>query len=179
MTNIRLKSISESQDVETITGWKEAQKNEVTENEFLKVANYSGRDHGRTPMQWDASANAGFSKAMPWMTVNPNKEHIHVAEQHSNHDSILNYFKKMREIRKSNPVFVYGSYEPVEIGNENLFTFYRVLDKEKFMIVLNFSSEKVNLSSDTLPDSSRRVIGNYSQTNRTSIQPWEANVFKL
>jgi oligo-1,6-glucosidase len=179
MTNIQLRSINESRDVETITGWKEVQKRGVSEEEFLKLANYSGRDHARTPMQWNDSIHAGFSEATPWMTVNPNKEHIHVSAQQVDQNSILSYFKRMRGIRKLNPVLVYGSYEPVEFGNEKLFAFYRILNKEKFLIVLNFSSENINLSSDTLPDLNRRVIGNYTQTDRSSIQPWEANLFKL
>lgn len=180
MTNIQLHSVSESRDVETITGWKEARKRGLTENEFLKAANYAGRDNARTPMQWDTSTHAGFTETIPWMKVNPNKENIHVANQQSDPDSVLTYFKRMRAIRKSHPALVYGHYEPFETGFENLFTYYRTLGKEKFLIVINFSKEKINLSSDILQRKGEsRVIGNYSHMESGIIQPWEANVFKV
>jgi len=180
MTNTQLNSVSESRDVETITGWKEAQKRGLTEQEFLRAANYSGRDNARTPMQWDSSSHAGFTEATPWMKVNPNKETIHVNSQQSDPDSVLTYFKKMRAVRKSHPALVYGDYESFETGSENLFTFYRVMGKEKYLIVLNFSAEKINLSSDILQmDMVERVIGNYNDSKYETIRPWEANMYKL
>lgn len=180
MTNIQLNSVSESQDVETVTGWKEAQNRGLSEKEFLKAANYAGRDNARTPMQWDAGPHAGFSKTTPWMKVNPNQETIHVAGQQDDPDSVLNYFIKMREVRRLNPVLVYGTYEPLETGIEKLFTYYRMDGKEKFMIVLNFSEEKINLSSEDLPwKTGTRVVGNYDQREWFTLQPWEARVYKL
>jgi len=180
MTNIQLNSVSESRDVETITGWKEAQKRGLTEKEFLVAANYAGRDNARTPMQWDNTMHAGFTETTPWMKVNPNKETIQVASQQANHNSVLAYFKAMRAVRKSNPTLVYGNYEPFETGFENLFSYYRTMDKEIFLIVLNFSGEKINLSSNILQlNMESRIIGNYDHTESETIQPWEANVYKL
>jgi oligo-1,6-glucosidase len=180
MTNVQLNSVSESRDVETITGWQEAQKRGVSEKEFLRAANYAGRDNARTPMQWDSSVHAGFTASTPWMSVNLNKESIHVAGQQSDPDSVLAYFKRMREVRKFHPALVYGQYESFETGFQNLFTYYRTMDKEKFLIVLNFSEEKINLSTDILHLKGRlRIIGNYSHTESGIIQPWEANVFKI
>lgn len=180
MTNIQLTSVAESRDVETQTGWKEAQRRGVTEQEFLKAANYAGRDNARTPMQWNSSLHAGFTTSTPWMKINQNKEIIHVATQQSDPDSVLAYFKRMREVRRVHPALVYGQYEPFETGFENLFTYYRTMGKEKFLIVLNFSREKINLSSDILQlKEESRVIGNYSLMESGIIQPWEANVFKV
>lgn len=180
MTNIQLNSVSESRDVETITGWKEAQKLGASEKEFLVAANYAGRDNARTPMQWDNSNHAGFTETTPWMKVNPNHETVHVVSQQSNHNSILTYFKAMRAVRRSHPTLVYGNYEPFETGFENLFTYYRTMNKEIFLIVLNFSGEKINLSSNILQlNMESRIIGNYNHTEPGIIQPWEANVYKL
>lgn len=179
MTNIKLKSILESKDVETQTGWREGQQRGLTEEEFLKVANQSGRDNARTPMQWNDSPYAGFSDTTPWMAINPNANYIHVEAQQADPFSILNYFRRMVQVRKTHAALVYGEFKPFETRREKLFTYYRILEQEKYLIVLNFSGEKINLSPEILPTGSHRIIGNYEQTKSGVVLPWEANLFKL
>lgn len=179
MTNIKLKAIGESQDVETQTGWREAQQRGLTEDSFLKVANQSGRDNARTPMQWSDSPHAGFSDTTPWMTINPNANTIHVEAQQSDPYSILNYFRKMVQVRKTHIALVYGEFKPFETTHEKLFTYYRILGQEKYLIVLNFSDQKINLSSEILATGSHRIIGNYEQTESGTVLPWEANLYQV
>ncbi len=178
MTNIKLNSIDESKDIETLTGWKEATRKGVSEEQFLKIANYSGRDNARTPVQWDSSAGAGFSDGKPWMKINPNKTWISVASQLTDSESILTYFKRMVKLRKSNPLLVYGDYSPLETGNERLFVFSRELDKEKWVIVLNLSAESTNFPI-MLSTSKERMIGNYNTEDEGTVRPWEAVVYKI
>lgn len=179
MTNTHLSSVSESKDIETQNGWREAQNRGIKEDDFLKAANYAGRDNARTPMQWSSKLNGGFTQGEPWMSVNENTLDINVeAEQHDSH-SILNYFRQMTAFRKANPILTYGGYQPLEEAPDSLFLYFRESDKEKLMIVLNFSDQVTNLPNLVRPMISERLIGNYSDPgNADHVRAWEAVVYR-
>ena len=177
MTNFLLNHVSDSRDIETVAGWKEAQEKGMSEAAFLCIANVSGRDSARSPMQWDDSDHAGFTTGTPWMGANKNKDQINVAKEESNPDSVLNYFRRMISVRKRNSVLTYGDYEPIEDGDSPLFIFRRVLDKERWTIILNFSSEIVKLPLVVSTDM-KRVISNYSMSPEGVAKPWQALVYK-
>ena len=177
MTNTKLDAISESKDIETLNGWREAQKRGISEIEFLKVANYSGRDNARTPMQWNASTHGGFTKGNAWMEVNANKATINVEAQYSEEDSILNYFRRMLGLRKENQVLTYGRYLPIETEHGNLFVYTREMEKEKVLIMLNFSDQTVKFPIEDL-QLYQRLIGNYEELDSSLLRPWEAVVLK-
>ena len=178
MTNANLTAIDESKDIETITGWREAKNRGVSESDFLKVANYAGRDNARTPMQWNAGVEGGFTNGKPWMNVNPNVSSINVETQQRDQNSILNYFTQMVAIRKSNPVLTYGKYTPQETAHEKLFVFNRELGKENVLIMLNFSDHTVKFQKIGFGIKDR-LIGNYVDIDTEQIRPWEALVFKV
>ena len=177
MTNTKLNAVSESKDIETLNGWIEAKKRGVTEVEFLKAANYSGRDNARTPMQWGAGRKGGFTTGNGWMEVNPNTSNINVETQIVDDQSILNYFRKMVSLRKTNPVLTYGSYQPIETGPDYVFSFVRQMEKEKVMIMLNFSDHTVKFPIED-PHISKQLIGNYGDNEKSALRPWEAVIFK-
>jgi oligo-1,6-glucosidase len=175
MTNTKLKAVADSKDIETHNGWRDAQKRGISEEQFLSLANYSGRDNARTPMQWDDSVLGGFTSGQPWMDLNPNKARINVVAQMDDPNSILNYFRSMASLRKMHPALTYGSYEPIETKDERLFAYYRQQGKEKYQIVLNFSNEN---STFPIPQNRQRLIGNYADVS-SSLRPWEAMIYKL
>jgi len=178
MTNTRLNSVAESQDIETQNGWREAQKVGTSENEFLKAVNYAGRDNARTPMQWNPGEQAGFTTGIPWMPLNPNHNRIHVHAQEDETNSILNYFRAMTQLRKAHPVLTYGAYRPFDTGNDSLFLFFRERQQEKMLIVLNFSNQVANLPNQVIPFLTNRLIGNYPEgKSPQELQPWEARIY--
>lgn len=177
MTNTKLNSVSESKDIETLNGWLEAQKRGVSEKDFLKAANYSGRDNARTPMQWSSGREGGFTTGKGWMDVNPNTALINVEAQIVDDQSILNYFRKMVALRKANPVLTYGSYRPIETGLDYVFTFTRQMEKEKVMIMLNFSDHTVKFPIEDA-QIYQQLIGNYEDPDRSRLRPWEAIILK-
>jgi oligo-1,6-glucosidase len=176
MTNTELQSVSESKDIESLTGWEVAREQGITEAQFLKAANYAGRDNARTPMQWNSEPEAGFSTGDPWMMVNKNHAWLNVDDQENNSSSILNYLRSLTTLRKANPVFSYGSYQELE-SNSNLFAYYRQWQQEKMLIVLNFSDEVTNLPHEVQRLSKVKLIGNYSVSDQ--VNPWEAAVYKV
>lgn len=179
MTNTHLSFVNESKDIETINGWHEAQKKGILEEDFLKAANYAGRDNARTPMQWNSELNGGFTVAEPWMNVNKNFTKINVNDQQDDPASILNYFRKMAGFRKENEVLTYGSYQPLEDAPDSLFLYFRENAKEKLLIVLNFSDQVVNLPDRVRANISERLMGNYTDGDRgEKVRAWEAIIYR-
>ncbi|PWH11195.1 glucohydrolase [Bacteroidetes bacterium SCGC AAA795-G10] len=177
MTNVKYPSIDYYDDVETRNAWKEAEEQNKDMDIFLKAVHKQSRDNARTPLQWDNSRNAGFSSSKPWLDVNKNYNTINVELQQDNPDSILNYYREIIRIRKNNSTLIYGDFLDLEPNNEKLFI-YKRWDKQKtFIIVLNFSDDKILCDLNDL-SSMILVIGNYKKSAYgESMDPWEARVY--
>lgn len=174
MTNTELNAVSESRDIETLNGWREAKEKGISESDFIKLANYAGRDNARTPMQWNNKATGGFTEGEPWMLVNPNTAKINVEDQTNSASSILYYFRAMVKLRKQHEVLSVGKYEPIDDPQEQLFAFWRTLGREKMLVLLNFSDKVLNFP---IPASAKRLIGNYDVGILNELRPWEAVVY--
>ena len=105
------------------------------------------RDNARTPMQWVATAHAGFTsaKSTPWMTANPNFTEVNAESQVNDPDSPFSYWKAMLAMRKKyKDIVVYGNFEMLDEMNDKVLAYLRQSDKGDQMLVLcNFSPEKV------------------------------------
>ncbi|MEI6950553.1 alpha-glucosidase [Paraflavisolibacter sp. H34] len=144
MRNIRFDRIGEYRDLSTINGYQHLKSKGGDTAAFLEKQAFIGRDNARTPFQWDASAQAGFTTATPWLKVNPDYPTVNAAAQEKDPHSVLHYFRKMVGLRKSRPVLVYGSYELLDGANEKVYAYTRTLGGEKVLVLLNFSPDKVN-----------------------------------
>jgi len=179
MTNLTLEHISESHDIETITGWQVARKRGVSESDFLRIANRCGRDSARSPFQWTAAPNAGFTTGNPWMMVNPNHRQINAGQQEQEPGSVLNYFRSAVQFRKKHPALREGDMHFVEFPQEQIIAFTRVLAEENLLVVLNFSNQPVTLETARLPSPAVWLFGNYPRATGAEWQPWQAAIFKI
>jgi oligo-1,6-glucosidase len=143
MSNIKFDNIEDYRDIETLNYYKKLQNENGDLDYFLQGQKISARDNGRTPFQWDNSKNAGFSNATPWLKVNPNYKKVNVAAEEKDPNSILNYFRKMVNLRKALPELVYGKYQLLDKENKNVYAYTRTLDKKKVLVVLNFSKTTI------------------------------------
>ena len=155
MTNLpRSWSIEEYKDVYTTNYYNEFKKKygddadfKQKEKQLMDVINMVARDHSRSPVQWNASANAGFTSGKPWMKVNDNYTDINVKEQQHNPNSLLKFYQKMLKLRKEyKDLFIYGSFEILDYNNDKSFTFIKeIMDAKspKAYVVLNFSNDVV------------------------------------
>ena len=109
---------------------------------FLAAQKIAARDNGRTPFQWDRTANAGFTTGVPWLKVNPNYTTVNVAGDDAAANSCLNYFRKLAQLRKSNPALIYGKYELLDKDNPDVYTYTRELNGTKMLVLLNFRGTK-------------------------------------
>ena len=117
------------------------------------------RDHARTPFQWSAENNAGFTAGTPWLKVNPNYTRVNLAEQRGREDSVYNFYRRLIALRKD-PLFaetiVYGRTEPWQREKENFLSYFRRGDRS-ILVAANFSGEAMDVS---LPDGSFEVLLN-------------------
>jgi oligo-1,6-glucosidase len=184
MTNYPFKSIEEFNDIAVRNAWKASvEMGKVSAESFLANICRTSRDNARTPMQWDGSAQGGFTTgAKPWLAVNPNYTQINAAQETSDPKSVYNYYRRMIELRGGAPALVYGDYADLDAVNPNIFAYTRTLGKEKYLVVLNFSS---NAQSYTLParlKAGQAATGNLEtheeHTATLHLEPWEARIYR-
>lgn len=180
MTNVAFDSISDYRDVETLNYYKEALAAGISEVEAMKSIHYMSRDNARTPMQWSAGRNAGFSEACPWIGVNPDHVAVNVENEESDTASVLNFTRAMIRFRKGHPVLAYGSFKLLAREDPRLFAFLREGEGERLLVEINMSGDFTEgaaegLSATTLL-TGHGVAG--AATPRT-LGPWEARISAL
>lgn len=138
------------------------------------------RDNGRTPFQWNNTANGGFTNAEPWLKVNKNYKTLNAAAQEKDPNSVLNYFRKMVKLRKNNPVLIYGKYTLLDKDNPNVYAYTRELDDKKMLILLNFTSKNAAVKTGINTTKAKVLITNYSKPAKTTtLRPYEAVIIEL
>ena len=179
MTNPGFTKIDDYRDMPTLNEYRHLINTGGDIPKFMKEIQFSCRDNGRTPFQWDSSANAGFTTGTPWIKLNPNYKTINVAAEENDPNSCLNYFRKMVKLRRDNLVLVYGKYQMLDKSNPNVYAYTRELNGEKFLIMLNFTSNPAvtNIGMDV--GNAKLVIDNYGTTSAIGLRPYEAAVYEL
>lgn len=177
MTNVAHSSIECYDDVETRNAWKAAEAAGKDMNKFLKAVHWQSRDNARTPMQWNASENAGFTTGKPWIPVNKNYPTINVETAEKEANSILHYYRKMIAFRKANTTLVYGDFDDLLPEHPQLYC-YRRWDKEaNFLLVHNFSDTPTSWEKPS--GNYEFVLGNYSNEKQALLAPWESRIYRL
>ena len=181
MTNTVFNSVDDFRDLESVNAYRELVESGLYTDEdmFPKIAHKS-RDNARTPMQWDASENAGFTTGKPWIAVNPNYKKINVADQLKREDSVFHYYQKLIRLRKENEIIVYGNYELLLPEDENIFAYIRTLDNQKLLVVCNFSKSEQKFDFSGY-ENAKVLISNYNRDARKDgiLKPYEATVLLL
>ena len=148
--------------------------------EFMKSIAFSCRDNGRTPFQWNSSANAGFTTGTPWIKVNRNYTTINKAAQEKDPNSVLNYFRKIVKLRKDNLALVYGKYTLLDKTNPDVYAYTREMDGKKLLILLNFRNKPGAANTGIDMAKAKMLIDNYPEpSNNGQLKPYEAAVYEL
>lgn len=184
MTNIKIDNVEEYEDVEVKGRYNDIviRDKAVTEKEFLDGCNKESRDNNRTTMQWDDSINGGFNKGTDvWFKVNPNYKSINVKSEEKDPKSILNYYKKMIHLRKSEEyknIFTYGSFEEFDLNNDNLFLYTREYEGRKVHILANMRGNNEVLKHSICI--TKNLLSNYDDIKEEieELRPYEAIVFE-
>ena len=179
MTNVKFNDINEYDDIRSINEYNQLINQGMSPKDALEHIWNTSRDNTRTPMQWDDSLNAGFSKSNPWIHVNPNYKYINVKEQ------LLNFYKKMIKIKKSSECLIYGKYNLILEDDTNIFAYERILNDEKFLVICNLKSESSNYKYEKLTlKYENLILSNYNvdahkDLNNFELKPWEARLYKI
>lgn len=149
MQNAKWNNVDEWDDISTIDQYQVAREAGLSDEEALEVCAKMSRDNARTPMQWSAGKNAGFTSGTPWLKVNSLYKEINVESQETQPDSVLNYYRKLLALRKSpeyKEVFTYGVFESAYEQTENVMAYYRVDGEKRVLIAANFGENSIELS---------------------------------
>ena len=141
MKNCKMESIDEYNDIDTKNQYKIALEAGLDEEAAMNVCLKHSRDNARTPMQWSAGENAGFTTGKPWLKVNPDYKERNVEAEEKDQSSVLSYYKELLALRKSEDyreVFTYGDFVPAYEGEEMLLAYYRQDEKKKILVAANF-----------------------------------------
>ena len=137
-----------------------------------------GRDNARTPMQWSAGENAGFTTGEPWIMLNPNYTGINAETEESDPDSVLNYYRALIALRNSTPALLYGDWRELLPESCQVVAYTRGLDGEEYAVLCNLSRKSATLPC-RLGDFGEPVLSNMpADPAADTLRPYEAQVLK-
>jgi oligo-1,6-glucosidase len=187
MTNVRFDTIEDYKDIEILNMYRE----KVIENgedvqKVMESIYVKGRDNARTPIQWDDSEHAGFTTGQPWLKVNPNYKEINAKNAIADPNSVFHYYRKLIQLRKENPIMVYGSYDLLHPDHEQIYSYVRKYEGQTLLVILNFSGEQPVFElpghityTDKQLFISNYEVGNAEDINEIELKPYEARVYLL
>lgn len=177
MTNVQY-DIEDYKDCEIINMYHERLEKGYSKDEIMKSIYAKGRDNARTPMQWDDSANAGFTTGTPWIKVNDNYDKINANSQVDDPDSIFSCYKKLVQLRKDYPVFVDGKFTLLLEDDENIFAYSRKNEEKTMLVVCNFFDKEIPMPLAKECEGMEVLISNYKDTSDMSVlRPYEARMY--
>ena len=176
MTNAYFKSIDDYKDIEAINACKEyTESGLMTEEEMLNCLKMVSRDNARTPMQWDDSANAGFTTGTPWISVNKNYTQINAKAALEDKDSVFYYYQKLIQLRHENEIIVEGVFHGLLEDNDDIYAYERTLGDEKLVVACNFTNKEVPCDLFEGKEG-EELITNYKNHVAGVLQPYETRV---
>jgi oligo-1,6-glucosidase len=184
MTNSPFETVDEFRDIESLNEYAVLTGSGLaTPAEALTALRLMSRDNARTPMQWDAGPWAGFSTTQPWIQVNPNYPEINASAALADPDSIFHHYRKLIEVRHTEPAVVHGGFHMLLPHDEQVYAFLRRLGRVELLVLGNFSSADAIVD---LPDaaewaSSALLIGTPPEPDSAAplvLRPWEGRVYR-
>ncbi|MFC0141122.1 alpha,alpha-phosphotrehalase [Erwinia mallotivora] len=164
MTNPGFSDISQYRDVESLNTWTALRNAGKSEADVLAILASKSRDNGRTPMQWDSSASAGFTTGEPWLGCAQNYPQVNVAQATANPDSVFYTYRRLIALRKELPVLTHGDYEDLAPAHPSLWCYQRRWQGQRLLVVANLNRQPLALSGENiaLSSSAQPVIANYN-----------------
>ena len=187
MTNVSFPNIEDYDDIETRNMYQHrVHELKMDPKKVMDSIHEQSRDNGRTPMHWDDSENAGFTKGTPWLKLNPNYGEINAKQALADQNSIFYHYQKLIKLRKELPIVVHGDYQLILEEHSRLFCYLRQLEDETLLVINNFyeTDEVFELPQNIKAQQFEVLISNYNHENLTDIsqiklRPYESVVIKL
>lgn len=178
MTNPHFSRITDYRDVESLNMFAELRANGREPEELLAILASKSRDNGRTPMQWDASHNAGFTEGEPWIGVCDNYETVNARAALDDPDSVFYTYQSLISLRKTLPVLTWGDYEDLLPEHPSLWCYRRHWQGQTLIVAANLSHERQQWQPDPVTGVWRVALSNYeevsSRPDALLLRPFEA-----
>jgi len=186
MTNVKWFNIEAYQDIETRNMYAQAVLQQGQPHSSVMASIHAkSRDNARTPMQWSASLNAGFTEGTPWLALNDNFSQVNAVQALADAESVFHHYRQLIALRKAWPVLVEGEFELLLLKHPALFAFTRRFNDVQLLVLCNFSAQFQGLPLKSLPDFSTAtpLIGNLPAPEWAmapdTLAAWEARVYLM
>ena len=179
MTNVAFPDISDYRDIDTLNAWNEMTGElGVSPEHMLACIHRRSRDNARTPMQWSAAPNAGFTTGTPWIGVNPNYVTINAEAQENDPDSVLCFYRRLIALRRELPIITEGDYTLLLADHPQVFAYQRSWQGQRLYVICSFSAQTFD-APEILPYcGGRLLLCNYAPDGDTqTLRPYEARVY--
>ncbi len=181
MTNAGFTRIDEYVDLESLNHFRDALARGLREDDVLRALAAKGRDNARTPMQWDAGEHAGFSTGTPWLPANANRDVINAEDAVADPDSVFHHYRRLIELRHSDPVVVDGRFELLLPEHPQVWALTRTLGERVLLVLANWSSEPATIDSEDVPEltGSEVLLPTHPPPYGPTLRPWESRIHRL
>ncbi|MGA8978506.1 MAG: alpha-amylase family glycosyl hydrolase, partial [Pedococcus sp.] len=183
MTNVPFPSSEDFLDIESVNYYRMAIESGSDAEAVLGNLRLGSRDNARSPMQWDTSEHGGFTTGTPWFATNPNFTQINAAAQVADDDSVFHHYRRVIELRHTEPAVGHGDFHMLAAGHPTLYAFTRAHEGVELLVVANFSGDELAL--DVLDDldgwaDSTLLLGNIADPVSVTapLRAWEARVLR-
>ena len=169
-------SIDEFDDLQTRSQYEFALTEGFTPEQALAACNRFSRDNARTPLQWDANTNAGFTTGTPWLPVHADYAEVNVEAESADPDSVLNWYRRLAELRRTRDELLAGSYEELMADSEQIYAYRRAGETSAAVMLANLSDEAATYDA-ALVEGLELLAGTHGATEVGTLRPLEAVVF--
>ena len=179
MTNVAFPDISDYRDIDTLNAWNEMTGElGVSPEHMMACIHRRSRDNARTPMQWSAAPNAGFTTGTPWIGVNPNYRTINAEAQENDPDSVLCFYRRLIALRRELPIITEGDYTLLLADHPQVFAYQRSWQGQRLYVICSFSAQTFD-APEILPYcGGRLLLCNYAPDgDAQTLRPYEARVY--
>ncbi|HEH9399024.1 TPA: alpha,alpha-phosphotrehalase [Aeromonas sobria] len=185
MTNPGYQHIDDYQDVESRNIFAIKQAEGMSEAEILAILGAKSRDNSRTPMQWSAAPNAGFTSGTPWLQPAANYPEINAEAALADQHSVFWHYRDLIALRKAHPIFTQGDYQELLTGHPQIWAYARRANGQTLLVVSNFYGEPVEfaLPAELQSGQGRLLLGNYpdslAQPQSGMLRPYESLIWLM
>ncbi len=179
MTNMRFDRLDQFRDLETLRHHAEQMAAGVSFDDFLAGANANGRDNARTPMQWSAGPNAGFTTGTPWIGVNPNHAEVNVEADRADPEGVFEHYRRLIRLRRDEPIVAFGRFTGFSDDDGPVVAYARDLDGARLAVLVNLSGDPAAFEVPVALAARGRAVS-WSVAPRDAVEgrmklaPWEA-----
>ncbi|WOX48884.1 alpha,alpha-phosphotrehalase [Aeromonas sp. XH] len=185
MTNPGYQHIDDYQDVESRNIFAIKRSEGMSEAEILAILAAKSRDNSRTPMQWSAAPNAGFTSGTPWLKPAANYPGINAEAALADQYSVFWHYRDLIALRKAYPVFTQGDYQERLAGHAQIWAYTRSAHGQTLLVVSNFYGEPVTfeLPAELAGGEGRLLLGNYADSparpQSCELRPYESLIWLM